>query len=327
MLKTSLIIDDSRLARLTLKRLLEKHQIKVYEAEGVLDAEQWVTQNVEPDLVFMDVMMPEIDGFEGLVRMRNNPRTSSIPVVMYSGDISDQARNKARSYGANGYLPKPADSKTLETLLERLNVTFEEKNAERLAKEKAEQEARDREAQRQYEEAVNQRKAAEAAAQAKKLQKEKGATGSMPFTNQSVQAFGVAENNAEPELRHSVVRTAQEEAKIAQEVSFALAMEEKKVAELAEQAARKVLMEEASKLKTMPDELRHRLNSIEERMSVQMLKNGVENEVISDVERHGKDLQYQQRQISSVEYQSRIAIIIGIVAILACIAVAIRTLI
>lgn len=121
MLKTALIVDDSRLARLTLKRLLVKYDIDVSEAEGVIDAEQWIAHNSLPDLVFMDVMMPGLDGFDGLSRLRENKDTRTIPVIMYSGDISEEARKKARNRGATGYLPKPADAGRLDHLLSALN--------------------------------------------------------------------------------------------------------------------------------------------------------------------------------------------------------------
>lgn len=120
MVKTALIVDDSRLARLTLKRLLTKYDIQVYEAEGVLDSEIWLSRNPLPDIVFMDIMMPEMDGYEGLARLRAEPETRSLPVIMYSGDISEEARKKAREAGATGYLPKPADAGRLDHLLSAL---------------------------------------------------------------------------------------------------------------------------------------------------------------------------------------------------------------
>ena len=120
MVKTALIVDDSRLARLTLKRLLMKYDIEVHEAEGVVDAERWITHNMLPDIVFMDIMMPELDGYEGLARLRENPDTRDVPVIMYSGDISEESRRKARDGGATGYLPKPADASRLDHLLNAL---------------------------------------------------------------------------------------------------------------------------------------------------------------------------------------------------------------
>lgn len=120
MVKTALIVDDSRLARLTLKRLLMKYDIEVSEAEGVLDAERWITHNMLPDIIFMDIMMPELDGYDGLARLRQDPDTRDVPVIMYSGDISEESRRRARDGGATGYLPKPADASRLDHLLSAL---------------------------------------------------------------------------------------------------------------------------------------------------------------------------------------------------------------
>jgi len=120
MLKTALIVDDSRLARLTLKRLLAKYDIEVAEAESVVDGENWIARHTLPDIVFMDIMMPDIDGYEGLARLRADPDTHDLPVIMYSGDISEEARQRARDAGATGYLPKPADASRLDHLLSAL---------------------------------------------------------------------------------------------------------------------------------------------------------------------------------------------------------------
>ena len=120
MLKTALIVDDSRLARLTLKRLLAKYDIEVAEAESVVDGENWIARHTLPDIVFMDIMMPDIDGYEGLARLRADPETHDLPVIMYSGDISEEARQRARDAGATVYLPKPADASRLDHLLSAL---------------------------------------------------------------------------------------------------------------------------------------------------------------------------------------------------------------
>ncbi|MDO4777547.1 MAG: response regulator [Cardiobacteriaceae bacterium] len=130
MVKTALIVDDSRLARLTLKRLLMKYDIEVSEAEGVLDAERWITHNMLPDIIFMDIMMPELDGYDGLARLRQDPDTRDVPVIMYSGDISEESRRKARDGGATGYLPKPADASRLDHLLSALKKRARPERAE-----------------------------------------------------------------------------------------------------------------------------------------------------------------------------------------------------
>lgn len=121
MIKRALIVDDSRLARLTLKRLLEKSGVEVNEAEGVLDAEEILGHIAKPDVVFMDIMMPDLDGYAGLARLRDNPETRSLPVIMYSGDSSDEARDRAKDAGATGYLQKPADGDRLNVILNAIN--------------------------------------------------------------------------------------------------------------------------------------------------------------------------------------------------------------
>lgn len=132
MLKNALIVDDSKLSRMTLKRLLVAYDIEVFEAEGVIEAERRIFDNLLPDVVFMDVMMPELDGFEGLARLRAHPETRKIPVIMYSGDISEATRKKARSLGANGYLPKPVDASGLDHLLSVLNKRLQERQQHKI---------------------------------------------------------------------------------------------------------------------------------------------------------------------------------------------------
>lgn len=129
MIKRALIVDDSRLARLTLKRLLEKSGIEVNEAEGVLDAEELLGHIQKPDVVFMDIMMPDLDGYAGLARLRDNPETRSLPVIMYSGDSSDEARDRAKDAGATGYLQKPADGDRLNVILNAINSHIQKTGA------------------------------------------------------------------------------------------------------------------------------------------------------------------------------------------------------
>lgn len=71
-----------------------------------------------PDLVILDVMMPEIDGVEVLRRMRKDPKTASVPVVMFSALNDPQFRQKVRDWGANDYWIKASlDFRGLEQRL------------------------------------------------------------------------------------------------------------------------------------------------------------------------------------------------------------------
>jgi DNA-binding response OmpR family regulator len=65
--------------------------------------------NEPTDLVLLDVMMPGIDGYEVVTRMRSNPATKDIRVIMLSALTDSAARARALSAGADGVLPKPVD--------------------------------------------------------------------------------------------------------------------------------------------------------------------------------------------------------------------------
>jgi len=112
----ALVVDDSRLARLTLTKLLEKRSIQVEKASSAREAFETLKAN-RPDLILMDVTMPDIDGLEATKMITNNPETAAIPVVMCTAEDSDEARNKAQSCGATAFLTKPAGDENLDRVL------------------------------------------------------------------------------------------------------------------------------------------------------------------------------------------------------------------
>lgn len=117
--KRALIVDDSKSARAFLLRVLEKYGIEVDTAES---AEQAISQlsTSRPDVIFMDHLMPGMDGFQAVQSIKNNPRTAMIPVMMYTSQEGELYLGQARALGAVGVLPKqikPADvSKVLYQL-------------------------------------------------------------------------------------------------------------------------------------------------------------------------------------------------------------------
>lgn len=114
-----LVVDDSKLARLTLSRLLRERDLEVIEAGSVSDGLE-ILNGEKIDAVFMDVMMPEKDGFEGLNIIKSDPRLSHIPCSMYSGDLSIEAQKKAIDSGAQAYLFKPASGDGIDHVLQAL---------------------------------------------------------------------------------------------------------------------------------------------------------------------------------------------------------------
>ena len=98
--------DDPDLAAL-LRRWLEakKHRVDhIGDGQAALAA---LRADPLPDLVLLDVMLPKVDGFEVLRRLRAEARTKSLPVVMVSNFSRDRDASRGRELGANDYIVKP----------------------------------------------------------------------------------------------------------------------------------------------------------------------------------------------------------------------------
>jgi CheY-like chemotaxis protein len=98
-----LVIDDSEFVRRFLTDVLSEAGYEVTEAEnGTSGLEHF--QKKRPDLVLLDVLMPDIDGLEVLKRIRETADT--LPVLIMTGDDPGWARRTCESYGATGFLSK-----------------------------------------------------------------------------------------------------------------------------------------------------------------------------------------------------------------------------
>ncbi len=118
-LRILLIEDDpdiQRMVQLSLK-FQGGHEVMVASGgqEGIAKAEQ-----ERPDLILLDVMMPEMDGYETCRRLKANPATASIPIVFLSARAQQSEIQKGRDLGAIGYLVKPFDPMTLSSQLEEM---------------------------------------------------------------------------------------------------------------------------------------------------------------------------------------------------------------
>ncbi len=120
MIKTALIIDDSKFARLILTKLLKEKNIKVVEAESAKKGLEELGKK-KTDMIFLDVMMPEIGGLECLSMLKTEAKYSDfkeIPVVMYSSELDIKTQQEAISKGACAYLFKPVNGKSLDYAIE-----------------------------------------------------------------------------------------------------------------------------------------------------------------------------------------------------------------
>lgn len=114
--QSALVVDDSKVAHIKLRKMLEKRSISV---EWVKSGEEAVAvlETQSPDVVFMDILMPGMDGFEATKKVLANPRNSNLAIVMCSGNASDEDREKANSLGAAGFIGKPYTGEELDGAL------------------------------------------------------------------------------------------------------------------------------------------------------------------------------------------------------------------
>ncbi len=114
--KHALVVDDSKVGRLTMMKKLEALGVKVDLAESGQHALDYLAQH-RPDMIFMDHMMPEMDGFEVTRRIKASPATRDIPVIVVSGNDEATFIQEARAAGAIDAIAKPPASGVLENLL------------------------------------------------------------------------------------------------------------------------------------------------------------------------------------------------------------------
>lgn len=115
-----LIVDDSTVDRQALATLLTMSGHSVDEASSPTEALAMVEQGAY-DLVFLDVVMPEQDGYKFLRTLRLNPKTANQYVVFCSSKKTPLEINYGiKRAGANDYLPKPATREGIQQVLERV---------------------------------------------------------------------------------------------------------------------------------------------------------------------------------------------------------------
>src|SRR6266699_219059 len=127
--KRALIVDDSKSARLFLARALEKYDIDVDNAESAEAAIEYLSHN-HPDVIFMDHLMPGMDGLQAVRAIKNDPRTATIPVMMYTSQEGELFLGQARALGAVGVLPKQIRPTDVSKVLNQLHLVAERRTVE-----------------------------------------------------------------------------------------------------------------------------------------------------------------------------------------------------
>ena len=106
MLRNVLVVDDNGVDRAYMEKLMTGAGYVVAHAINGVQALE-MAKRIKPDLILMDVNMPEMDGFAATRSLRNDPETKNIPVVLVTA--KDQKADKAwgQMLGAKGYITKP----------------------------------------------------------------------------------------------------------------------------------------------------------------------------------------------------------------------------
>ena len=115
--KKALVVDDDIRNIFALTSILERYEMDVQYAENGHDALKLLGENPDIDVVLMDVMMPEMDGYEATRRIRDNTAFEDLPIIAITAKAMKGDREKCISAGASDYVTKPVDSDQLISLL------------------------------------------------------------------------------------------------------------------------------------------------------------------------------------------------------------------
>ncbi|MFI4867621.1 MAG: response regulator [Steroidobacteraceae bacterium] len=122
--RRALVVDDSKSARAFLTRILERYELAVDGVETAEQAVEYLTFQ-RPDVIFMDHLMPGMDGFQAVQAIKNNPRTATIPILMYTSQEGELYLSQARALGAIGVLPKQIKQADVSKVLQQLHLMGE----------------------------------------------------------------------------------------------------------------------------------------------------------------------------------------------------------
>ena len=121
-IKNALLVDDSKVARFTLSKLLKGSNMEVSTAGSAEEALDLLSNSARPDVIFLDHLMPGMNGVEAARAIRNNPSTAHIPIVMCTSGKSAEFEETAREMGVDEILPKPPARDGVTRVLDKLRA-------------------------------------------------------------------------------------------------------------------------------------------------------------------------------------------------------------
>ena len=112
-----LIVDDDIRNIFSLTGVLEQHDIEVLHAESGRDGIAMLGATPDIDMVLMDVMMPDMDGYETMRQIRRNDRFRKLPMIAITAKAMKGDREKCIEAGASEYISKPVDVDQLVSMM------------------------------------------------------------------------------------------------------------------------------------------------------------------------------------------------------------------
>lgn len=113
-----MIIDDSSTIRKSAEIFLKSSGCEVIMAEDGFEAMHKIVDN-QPDIIFIDIVMPRLNGYQACMLIKKNPVYQSIPVIMLSSKDGLFDKAKGRIAGSDDYLTKPFSSKNLIDVIQK----------------------------------------------------------------------------------------------------------------------------------------------------------------------------------------------------------------
>ncbi|MFH8342551.1 HAMP domain-containing protein [Streptomyces sp. AM6-12] len=117
--RTVLVVDDDARNLFALSGILELHGFRVLHAENGRKGIETLLNNPDVELVLMDVMMPEMDGYAATAEIRSMPRYADLPVIAVTAKAMQGDREKSLASGASDYVTKPVDTRDLIACVRR----------------------------------------------------------------------------------------------------------------------------------------------------------------------------------------------------------------
>jgi chemosensory pili system protein ChpA (sensor histidine kinase/response regulator) len=115
----AMVVDDSITVRRVMERFLERNGLRVVTAKDGIDAIS-ALHEAKPDIILLDIEMPNMDGYEFATHVRNDARVSDVPIIMITSRVGDKHRARAIEIGVNDYLGKPYQESQLLEAISRL---------------------------------------------------------------------------------------------------------------------------------------------------------------------------------------------------------------